>query len=70
MNEWRVTGDELRAVHSDEYFNSGWTDHTRPVYYRAYDVTNRLHAGDNALGAILADGWYSGYVGYGKLRDH
>ena len=20
--------------------------------------------------AILADGWYSGYVGFGKLRDH
>ena len=26
--------------------------------------------GDNALGAILADGWYSGYVGFGKQRDH
>ena len=22
------------------------------------------------LGAILADGWYSGYVGFGKKRDH
>src|SRR5271157_3266500 len=30
---------------SDEYFNPGWTDYTRRVYYRAYDVTNRLHAG-------------------------
>src|SRR5271166_3856100 len=55
---------------SDDYFNPGWTDYTRRVNYRAYDVTNRIHPGDNALGAILADGWYSGYVGFGKQRDH
>ena len=55
---------------SDDYFNPGWTDYTRRVYYRAYDVTSRVHTGDNTLGAILADGWYSGYVGFGKQRDH
>ena len=55
---------------SDDYFNPGWTDYTKRVYYRAYDVTSQLRAGDNALGAILADGWYSGYVGFGKKRDH
>jgi alpha-L-rhamnosidase len=54
---------------SDEYFNPGWTNYSRRVYYRAFDVTDRIHSGDNALGAILADGWYSGYVGYGKQRD-
>ncbi|MGC8639815.1 MAG: family 78 glycoside hydrolase catalytic domain [Isosphaeraceae bacterium] len=55
---------------NDDYFNPGWTDYNKRVYYRAYDVTNRLHPGANALGAILADGWYSGYVGFGKMRDH
>ncbi len=55
---------------SDDYFNPGWTDYTRRVYYRAYDVTSRVRPGANALGAILADGWYSGYVGFGKMRDH
>ena len=55
---------------SDDYFNPGWTDYTRRVYYRAYDVTSRIHPGDNVLGAILADGWYSGYVGFGRQRDH
>ena len=55
---------------SDDYFNPGWTDYTRRVYYRAYDVTRPVHARANALGAILADGWYSGYVGFGKMRDH
>ena len=55
---------------SDDAFNPGWTDYTRRVYYRAHDVTKLMRDGENALGAILADGWYSGYVGFGKKRDH
>lgn len=55
---------------SEDYFNPGWTDYTKRVYYRTYDVTARLRQGENALGAVLADGWYSGYVGFGKTRDH
>jgi alpha-L-rhamnosidase len=55
---------------TEDFFNPGWTDYTKRVYYRAYDVTDRLKTGDNAIGVILADGWYSGYVGYGKKRDH
>ncbi|MDR3621228.1 MAG: glycoside hydrolase family 78 protein [Paludisphaera borealis] len=55
---------------SDDYFNPGWTDYTKRVYYRTYDVTKLVQPGKNAIGAILADGWYSGYVGFGKLRDH
>jgi alpha-L-rhamnosidase len=61
LNGRRVTEDR---------FNPGWTDYTKRVYYRAYDVTSQVRQGDNALGAILADGWYSGYVGFGKIRDH
>jgi alpha-L-rhamnosidase len=55
---------------TEDYFNPGWTDYSKRVYYRAYDVTDRVHPGPNALGAILADGWYSGYVGFGKMRHH
>ena len=54
---------------SDDRFNPGWTDYAKLVYYRAYDVTGNLHQGDNAIGAILADGWYSGYIGYARQRD-
>ncbi|MFO0908000.1 MAG: family 78 glycoside hydrolase catalytic domain [Isosphaeraceae bacterium] len=53
-----------------DYFPSGWTDYTKRVYYRAYEVTERVKDGRNILGAILSDGWYSGYVGFGKKRDH
>ncbi len=55
---------------SDDLFDPGWTDYTKRVYYRTYDVTEFVRQGNNAWGAVLADGWYSGYVGYGKMRNH
>ena len=53
-----------------DYFLPGWTDYTIRNYYNTYDVTEALTPGDNVLGAILADGWYSGFVGFGNKRDH
>jgi alpha-L-rhamnosidase len=55
---------------SEDRFTPGWTDYTKRVHYRAYDVTKLLNHGRNALGAVLADGWYSGYIGWGQIRDH
>jgi alpha-L-rhamnosidase len=55
---------------NEEWFPSGWTDYAKRVYYRAYDVTQQMRSGANVLGAALADGWYSGYVGWGNRRDH
>ena len=51
----------------DAWFAPGWTDYHQRAYYRAYDVTPSIAAGDNVLGAWVADGWYSGYVGFGLL---
>jgi|GEM_PF-67301 len=45
-----------------DYFVPGWTDYTKRVYYRAYDVTSILQSGSNTLGAILGDGWFRGNV--------
>jgi len=55
---------------SDEYFNPGWTDYFKRVYYRTYDVTAAIHEGGNAFGAILSDGWYSGYISWQREREH
>jgi len=54
----------------DAYFPPGWTDYDARVYYNTFDVTDRLTQGFNTLGAILADGWYSGHIGWGRIRDH
>ncbi len=54
---------------SDDFFTPGWTDYNKRVYYRTYDVTRLIRRGGNALGAVLADGWFSGYIGYRGNRD-
>lgn len=51
----------------DTYFAPGWSDYRERAYYRAHDVTTLVQRGENVIGAIVADGWYAGYVGYGLL---
>ena len=46
----------------DAVLTPGWTDYHIRVRYQAYDVTDLLQHGENALGAILGDGWYCGHV--------
>ncbi|MBL9138537.1 MAG: family 78 glycoside hydrolase catalytic domain [Verrucomicrobiales bacterium] len=48
-------------------FEPGWADYRLRVHTRTHDVTSMLTRGVNCLGAVLADGWYAGYVGYGLL---
>lgn len=45
---------------SDEYFNPGFTQYNKTLMYQTFDVTNRVQEGKNAMGAILAEGWWSG----------
>lgn len=52
---------------SEDCFAPGWPDYRKRGYYQTYDVTPLVKRGSNAVGAIVADGWYSGYVGYGLL---
>lgn len=41
----------------------GVCDYRKRVYCRAYDATECLTDGGNVLSAVLADGWYAGYIG-------
>jgi alpha-L-rhamnosidase len=60
-----LNGERVNSSH----FDPGWTDYHKRLYYRAYDVTRVVHSGENVLGAILADGWFSGYIGWYHERD-
>ncbi|MHC1769799.1 MAG: family 78 glycoside hydrolase catalytic domain [Verrucomicrobiia bacterium] len=51
----------------DAWFEPGWADYRQRAYYRTHDVTSLMKRGANCVGAIVAEGWYSGYVGYGLL---
>ncbi len=55
---------------SDYYLAPGFTDYNKRVLYQAYDVTSLLKKGGNAFGAILADGWYAGTIGWGHSRNN
>jgi len=46
-----------------DVFSPEWTDYHVRVQYQTYDVTALLAEGDNAAGAVLGQGWYSGYIG-------
>ncbi len=61
--EMRLNGKRV----GEDYFTPGWTDYDDRIYYFTYDVTENIRDGANALGAILSDGWFSGYVGYSML---
>ena len=58
----------------DSVLLPGWADYEKRNYYRTFEVTSFLNdtdddvtEGGNVIGAIVADGWYAGYVGYGLL---
>jgi alpha-L-rhamnosidase len=45
----------------NDYFTPGWTDYKKRVYYQTYDVTDLVRSdGGNAIGGVLAGGWYYG----------
>jgi alpha-L-rhamnosidase len=52
----------------DAFFQPGWSDYLQRAYYRSHDVTALVRSGaPNALGVVVAEGWYSGYLGYALL---
>lgn len=44
----------------NDYFNPGLTQYNKTHMYQTFDITDYLHSGKNALGAILSEGWWSG----------
>jgi alpha-L-rhamnosidase len=70
-----VTSHGLYEVHlngrraGDEVFTPGWTSYDKRLQYQVYDVTPLLREGDNAIGVLLGDGWYRGYLGWQDSRN-
>ena len=60
----RINGRRVAA----DYFSPGWTDYRKRVHYDTYDVTDLVRQGPNALGGILAAGWYAGAIGWKSDR--
>jgi len=52
----------------DHVLAPDWTDYRKRVRYQAYDVTSLLKPGGNAIGALLAKGWFGGHIGNGGFE--
>jgi alpha-L-rhamnosidase len=50
----------------DQVLTPGWTSYGKRLQYQVYDITNMLSKGNNAIGAVLGDGWYRGTLAWGN----
>ena len=64
LYEARLNGARV----GDTVLAPGWTDYGQRIAYQTFDVTGLLRPGENVLGALLADGWYAGFVGFDAKR--
>ena len=60
--ELQLNGNKV----GDQVLTPGWTSYGKRLQYQVYDVTNMLVKGNNAIGAILGDGWYRGTLAWGN----
>ena len=64
IHETQLNGAKV----GEDVLAPAWTDYNKRVQYKVHDVTSRIRQGDNALGAWLGNGWYSGSLGIGGNR--
>jgi alpha-L-rhamnosidase len=65
LYELRLNGQRV----GDAVLTPGWTSYDHRIQYQTYDVTDLVCEGDNALGVMLGDGWYRGYLGFQGQRN-
>jgi alpha-L-rhamnosidase len=54
----------------DGFYNPGLTQYNVTHLYQSYDVTGMIEPGNNALGAMLGEGWWSGLLSFGATWNH
>jgi alpha-L-rhamnosidase len=65
LYELRLNGKKV----GNDLFTPGWTSYKTRIQYQTYDVTSMLGS-KNAMGAVLADGWYRGNIGFQGQRSY
>lgn len=50
----------------DSYLTPGWTSYRNRLQYQSYDVTDGISNGNNAIGVMLANGWFRGHLAWQK----
>jgi len=65
LYELYINGDKV----DDNLFTPGWTSYNKRLQYQTYDVTNLLNGENNVIGAVLANGWYKGNIGWENNKN-
>lgn len=55
-----INGDRV----GEDYLTPGMSQYDKHQFYQTYDITATLQQGTNAIGAVLAEGWFSGSISY------
>lgn len=70
-----ITAQGLYEAHingkrvGDAYLTPGWTSYNKRLQYQQYDVTSLLASGNNAVGIVLGNGWYRGFIGFNDQHN-
>ena len=65
MYEMEINGRRVGT----EVLTPGWTTYDERLQYQAYDVTDLVRRGPNAVGVMLGDGWYRGRLAWRDRRN-
>jgi len=64
LYEAHINGERV----GQDYLTPGWTAYQKRLQYQAYDVTNLLKNGANAIGVTLGNGWWRGNIGWAHVN--
>ncbi|MBK3577882.1 glycoside hydrolase family 78 protein [Streptomyces sp. MBT65] len=60
VHEAEINGERV----GDHVMAPGWTSYQHRLRYQTFDVTPLLRTGENTIGALLGEGWYTGRLGF------
>lgn len=53
----------------DQYLSPGWTSYAKRLTYQVMDITEMVKRGENAIGVVVGNGWYRGYLAWGDQKN-
>jgi alpha-L-rhamnosidase len=65
LNQVEMNGRKV----GDQEFTPGWTSYDARLQYQTYDVLDYLEQKENAIGIVLGDGWFRGFLAWGDNRN-
>jgi alpha-L-rhamnosidase len=65
INQCFLNGEAV----GDTLLAPGWSAYDERLRYETHDVTALLRVGENGFGAVVADGWWRGYLSWEMQRN-